>query len=37
MHRVEELGLLGSGCAEDRYDLAMRGYFNDAPEWKVNF
>jgi helicase MOV-10 len=32
---VEDLKLLGSGHEMDRYDLAMRGYFEDAPEWKV--
>uniref|UniRef100_A0A7S2PN77 RNA helicase n=1 Tax=Leptocylindrus danicus TaxID=163516 RepID=A0A7S2PN77_9STRA len=35
IQRVEELNLLGSGYEEDRYELAMRGYFQDAPEWKV--
>ena len=35
IQKVEELNLLGSGHETDRYDLAMRGYFNDAPEWKV--
>jgi len=35
IQRVEELNLLGSGHEEDRYELAMRGYFQDAPEWKV--
>ena len=35
IRRVEELNLLGSGHEMDRYDLAMRGYYQDAPEWKV--
>ena len=33
--RVSELKLLGSGHEFDRYQLAMRGYYEDAPEWKV--
>lgn len=34
--RVEDLNLcLGSGHEEDRYDLHMQGYFQDAPEWRV--
>jgi len=33
---VEELELcLGAGHEDDRYDLAMRGYYQDAPEWRV--
>jgi superfamily I DNA and/or RNA helicase len=32
---IENLNLLGSGHEMDRYDLAMRGYYEDAPEWKV--
>lgn len=35
IQKVEELNLLGSGHEMDRYDLAMRGYYQDAPEWKV--
>lgn len=35
IQRVEELHLLGSGHEEDRYELAMRGYYQDAPEWKI--
>ena len=34
--RVQELNLaLGSGHEIDRYDLTMRGYYQDAPEWRV--
>ena len=33
--RVSELKLLGAGHEFDRYQLAMRGYYEDAPEWKV--
>ena len=35
IQKVEELNLLGAGHELDRYDLAMRGYYEDAPEWKV--
>lgn len=35
LNRIEELQLLGAGHEYDRYDLAMRGYYDDAPEWKV--
>ena len=30
--KVEELNLLRTGHELDRYDLAMRGYYEDAPE-----
>lgn len=33
--KIEDLNLLGAGHEMDRYDLAMRGYYEDAPEWKV--
>ena len=35
LRHVGELGLLGIGHEEDRYDLAMRGHYHDSPEWKV--
>lgn len=35
VNRVAELNLLGGGHEMDRYNLAMRGYYEDAPEWKV--
>ena len=35
IQKLEELKLLGSGYETDRYDLAMRGYYEDSPEWKV--
>ena len=35
LSRVQELQLLGSGHEFDRYDLAIRGYYDDAPEWRV--
>ena len=34
--RVKELNLaLGAGHEMDRYDMVMRGYYQDAPEWRV--
>jgi len=35
INRVAELNLLGGGHEMDRYNLAMRGYYEDSPEWKV--
>lgn len=35
IQKVEELNLLGAGHEMDRYDLAMRGYYEDSPVWKV--
>jgi helicase MOV-10 len=32
---VKSMKLLGVGHEIDRYDMAMRGYFQDSPEWKV--
>ena len=36
IERVKELKLtLGSGHEMDRYDMVLRGHYQDAPEWKV--
>ena len=35
INRFSELNLLGGGHEMDKYNLAMRGYYEDSPEWKV--
>jgi Superfamily I DNA and RNA helicases and helicase subunits len=35
MSRIESMKLLGAGYEMDRYMLAMRGYYEDSPEWRV--
>jgi DNA polymerase III delta prime subunit len=33
--RIEGMKILGAGHEMDRYMLAMRGYYEDSPEWRV--